>query len=83
MTRQIELKKSARWKTMLNTKKTICQSNHSNEVLYSGFVTAVTPKNHRSPYSALDAEADVLNQPPISVFVLTKDLKDFGNLDID
>lgn len=50
---------------MLNTKKTISQNNHSNEVLYSGFVTAVTPKNHRSPYSALDAEADVLNQPPI------------------
>lgn len=35
---------------MLNTKKTICQNNHSNEVLYSGFVTAVTPKNHRSPF---------------------------------
>lgn len=29
---------------MLNTKKTICQNNHSSEVLYSGFVTAVTPK---------------------------------------
>ncbi len=47
---------------MLNTKKTICQNNHSSEVLYSGFVTAVTPKPSQS-LSALDAEADVLNQP--------------------
>lgn len=29
---------------MLNAKKTIRQNNHSSEVLYSGFVTAITPK---------------------------------------
>lgn len=30
---------------------------------YHDIVTTITPNNHRSPYSALDAEADVLNQP--------------------
>lgn len=44
---------------MLNTKKTICQNNHSSEVLYSGFVTAVTPKAIMVFMSALDAEVDV------------------------
>lgn len=45
---------------MLNTKKTICQNNHSSEVLYSGFVTAVTPPMTIVVFmSALDVEVDV------------------------
>lgn len=44
---------------MPDTKKSILQRNHRSETLYSGFVTAVTPKTIVVFILALDAEADV------------------------
>ena len=44
---------------MLNTKKTTRQGNHRGETLYSGIVTAVTPKTIVVFIPALDVEMDV------------------------
>lgn len=44
---------------MFNTKKTVRQDIHENEVAYSGTVTAVTPKTIVVFMSALDVEVDV------------------------
>lgn len=52
---------------MLNTKKTICQSNHRGEILYSGFVTVVTNKTIVVFVPALDVEVDVQRDPDASV----------------
>jgi hypothetical protein len=46
-------------RTVLNTKKTVHQNAHGSETLYSGSVTAVTPKTIVVFMSALDVEVDV------------------------
>lgn len=52
---------------MPNTKKTIRQSNHRSETLYSGFVTVVTHKTIVVFIPALDVEVDVQRNPDASV----------------
>lgn len=57
----------ARWKTMPDTKKSILQSNHRSETLYSGFVTVVTHKTIVVFIPALDVEVDVQRNSTASV----------------
>lgn len=52
---------------MLNTKKTTRQGNHRGETLYSGIVTAVTPKTIVVFIPALDVDVDVRRNPGASV----------------
>lgn len=52
---------------MLNTKKSILQSNHRSKTLYSGFVTVVTHKTIVVFIPALDVEVDVQRNPDASV----------------
>lgn len=57
----------ARWKTMPDTKKSILQSNHRSETLYSGFVTVVTHNTIVVFIPALDVEVDVQRNSTASV----------------
>ena len=52
---------------MPDTKKSILQRNHRSETLYSGYVTAVTPKTIVVFIPALDVEVDVKRNPDASV----------------
>lgn len=52
---------------MFNTKKTVCQDIHENEVAYSGTVTAVTHMTIVVFIPALDVEVDVQRNPDASV----------------
>lgn len=52
---------------MLNTKKTVRQDIHENEVAYSGTVTAVTHMTIVVFIPALDVEVDVKRNPDASV----------------
>ena len=52
---------------MLNTKKTVRQDIHENEVAYSGTVTAVTHMTIVVFIPALDDEVDVKRNPDASV----------------
>lgn len=52
---------------MLNTKKTVRQSNHRGETLYSGFVTVVTHKTIVVFIPALDVDVDVQRNPDAPV----------------
>lgn len=59
--------KSARSKLMFNTKKTVHQDIHENEVAYSGTVTVVTHMTIVVFIPALDVEVDVKRNPDASV----------------
>ena len=59
---------------MPDTKKTIRQNIHENEVAYSGTVTAVDRQDHRSPYP-LFAEAANLNKPLLKQTATQESLK--------
>lgn len=52
---------------MPDTKKSILQSNHRSETLYSGFVTVVTHKTIVVFIPALDVEVDVQRNPDASI----------------
>lgn len=52
---------------MPDTKKSILQSNHRSETLYSGFVTAVTHKTIVVFIPALDVEVDIQRNSTASV----------------
>mgnify|MGYP006999392881 CR=1 FL=1 len=52
---------------MFNTKKTVRQDIHENEVAYSGTITTVTPKTIVVFIPALDVEVDVQRNPDASV----------------
>lgn len=52
---------------MFNTKKTVRQDIHENEVAYSGTVTAVTHMTIVVFIPALDVEVDVKRNPDASV----------------
>ena len=52
---------------MFNTKKTVHQDIHENEVAYSGTVTVVTHMTIVVFISALDVEVDVKRNPDASV----------------
>lgn len=52
---------------MFNTKKTVRQNIHENEVAYSGTVTAVTHMTIAVFIPALDVEVDVQRNPDASV----------------
>lgn len=52
---------------MFNTKKTVRQDIHENEVAYSGTVTAVTHKTIGVFIPALDIDVDVQRNPDASV----------------
>lgn len=52
---------------MFNTKKTVRQDIHENEVAYSGTVTAVTHMTIVVFIQALDVEVDVQRNPDASV----------------
>lgn len=52
---------------MFNTKKTVRQDIHENEVAYSGTVTAVTHMTIVVFIPALDVEVDVKHNPDASV----------------
>lgn len=52
---------------MFNTKKTVRQDIHENEVAYSGTVTAVTHMTIVVFIPALDVEVDVKRNPDVSV----------------
>lgn len=52
---------------MPDTKKSILQSNHRSETLYSGFVTVVTHNTIVVFIPALDVDVDVRRDPDASV----------------
>lgn len=52
---------------MFNTKKTVCQDIHENEVAYSGTVTAVTHMTIVVFIPTLDVEVDVQRNPDESI----------------
>lgn len=52
---------------MFNTKKTVCQDIHENEVAYSGTVTAVTHMTIVVFIPTLDVEVDVQRNPDASI----------------